>query len=490
MGNLKSFIGETLVYGFGNVFSRLFAMFLIPLYARYLGKIDYSNLVMLQSTFTILTFLTALNAGVFYYYYEYDNQKYRKIVLTSWFYYQLVVSILLCISLFFASPFLFRLFVVDSTNATTLQWSLVLVGIQLFPYIFNNTNINFFRIERKPKPAVMIVLLEACFMLVTVFLSLAVFEFGLLGVLSAQILSRLLVTLFYTNKAKTYVRLRNFSKSLLRKIFIYTWPFILSSIFTWVIISIDKFIGAQALVNKEEVALLALAMHLVLPVSVLSDMIRMAIGPYVMSIRKETDAEKSYQQIFELTIFATALVVVGIVAISPLLTLLLADATYINVIYVIPLMAFASIFSLAGNQFCISFNLTKKNIYILYGVMIAGTVGFAVNTLFMHRFGFMVSGISQIISYAAMAIFLYVFGRKVAELKIKLRNSFLLSTVLLLHIFVVYLLGTRVADGNYFWFFFISILTSIILTILYLQQQKLKIRTILEYVKGHYPKIK
>jgi O-antigen/teichoic acid export membrane protein len=484
MPRIASFIRETFVYGFGNVFSRLFAMFLIPLYARYLGKIDYSNLVMLQSTFTILTFLTALNAGVFFYYYEYDNQKYRKIVLTSWFYYQLVVTILLSISLFFASPLLFRLFVVDSTNATTLQWSLVLVGVQLFPYIFNNTNINFFRIERKPKPAVVIVLLEACFTLVTVYLSLAVFELGLLGVLSAQIISRTVVTLFYVKIAKTYVLIQSFSKKLLHKIFMYAWPFILSSIFTWVIISIDKFIGAYALVNKEDVALLALSMQLVLPVSVLSDMIRMAVGPYVMSIRKESDAEKSYQQIFELTIFATALVIVGIVAVSPLLTLLLADATYINVIYVIPLMAFASIFSLAGNQFCISFSLIKKNIYILYGVMIAGIIGFFINTLFMHQYGFIVSGISQILSYAAMATFLYFFGRKVADLKIKLRNSFLLATILLLYIFVAYFLGARVADGDYFWFFSISILTGVLLTIIYLQQQKLKIRTILEYVKG------
>jgi hypothetical protein len=102
----------------------------------------------------------------------------------------------------------------------------------------------------------------------------------------------------------------------------------------------------------------------------------------------------------------------------------------------------------------------------------------------MHQYGFIVSGISQILSYAAMATFLYFFGRKVADLKIKLRNSFLLATILLLYIFVAYFLGARVADGDYFWFFSISILTGVLLTIIYLQQQKLKIRTILEYVKG------
>ena len=58
-------------------------MLLIPFYANYLGKVDYSNLVMLQSIFTILTFLLALNTGVFFYYYEYENPKYRKMVTAS-----------------------------------------------------------------------------------------------------------------------------------------------------------------------------------------------------------------------------------------------------------------------------------------------------------------------------------------------------------------------------------------------------------------------
>ncbi|OFY95473.1 MAG: hypothetical protein A2491_11410 [Bacteroidetes bacterium RIFOXYC12_FULL_35_7] len=85
MSKIKGFIGETIVYGFGNVFSRFFAMLLIPIFTSYLGKTDYSNFVMLQLTFTFLSFFLALNSGVFFYYYEYENIRYRKFVFTSWF---------------------------------------------------------------------------------------------------------------------------------------------------------------------------------------------------------------------------------------------------------------------------------------------------------------------------------------------------------------------------------------------------------------------
>ena len=49
--------------------------------------------------------------------------------------------------------------------------------------------------------------------------------------------------------------------------------------------------------------------------------------------------------------------------------------------------------------------------------MIAGTLVFSINYLFMKEYGFIVAGISQMISYAIMAVFLYLVGAKVAELK-------------------------------------------------------------------------
>lgn len=483
MAKLKGFISETLVYGFGNVFSRLFAMFLIPLYAKYLGKIDYSNLVMLQSGFAILTFFTALNAGVFFYYYEYENRHYRKIVLTSWFYYQLAVSVLLCIAMFLVAPHLYKLFAVDSTNTQTLKTAIVLLGIQLFPYIFNNTTLNYFRIERQPKKAVTMVLLEALFTLISVFLVLSVLKAGLVGVLVAQILSRAGVTLIFLKKSTIYVKIKNFSQKLTKKIFVYSYPFILSSIFTAMAAVVDKFVGAQVLSNKHQIALLALAMQLVLPVTVLADMIRMAIGPYVMSIRKDSDADKSYQQIFDITIFSTTMVVVGIVLISPFMTILLTDKTYIGAIYIVPLMAYANIFSLAATQFAISFSLIKKTLFILYSIIISVIVTFAVNMIFMGKFGVIVGGVAQIVAYMSMAVFLYYYGRKKAQLKIKLNKSLILLAIITLYIVVITFSNSHTAIGNYYMHIVISVVATIIIAATFLKQQNIALTKVLKSIR-------
>jgi len=477
---LKGFIGETIVYGFANVFSRVFAMLLIPFYAIYLGKVNYSNLVMLQSLFTILTFMLALNSGVFFYYYEYENPKYRKIVFTSWFYYELVLSLIFILLLLIGSNEIKNLFLVNSINSFELMVSILLMGFQLIPYTFNNTNINLFRIDRKPKKVMLIVFFEALLTLIFVYFLLYTFKLGLIGVMLGQIVARTIIALAFARTAQYYVKIRSFSNRLLKKIILYTWPFFIISIFGWIITSMDKFIGTQTLTDKTDVALLSLGMQLVIPIAVLADMIRMAIGPFVMSIHKEKDADNTYQQVFDLSIFASTVIVICLVVATPFLTILLTNETFNEVILLVPIMAFASVISLAANQFSICFNLVKKNIYILYATVIAGIIGVLINFLFMSKFGFVVSGISQLVSYLAMASFLFYTGRKKANLNLQLTNAIIILIPFTFFIFWVYIFSDSIISGKYLPLIIIGLFSILLLTLIYLNTQKISVSSILK----------
>ncbi len=478
MSKIKGFIGETLIYGFANVFSRIFAMLLIPLYANFLGKTDYANLVMLQSFFSISTFFLTLSAGVFYYYYEYENIKYRKMVFSTWFYYQLIVVSLIIISLgLFANP-ISNLLLTNSENAFELKVCTILVGIQLVPYIFNITNINLFRIDRNPKGVMYITLLEAIFTISIIGVGINYFDFGLIEIMASQVIARLLVALFFYKTILFYINYKYFYSKLLVKLFNFSWPFLIISIFSWFIISVDKFIGADVLQNKDDVALLALAMQLTIPITVLADMIRMAIGPFMMSIRFEKDANKSYQQVFDLSVLSSLLVLIGLLIVSPFLIPLITNQSYLAVIFVIPLIAFASVFSLIANQFSISFSLAKKTVYIMYATISGGTVGILINLFFMNRFGFIVSGISQLISFVIMCVILYLVGKKVAGLDLKLGKSALLILICLIYLSIVYFKMDEILSENYFTIYFYGVLTFILLLYLYLRQQKIPLKSI------------
>ena len=202
----------------------------------------------------------------------------------------------------------------------------------------------------------------------------------------------------------------------------------------------------------------------------------MALGPFIMSFRKDKNAENTYQQVFDLTIFATSIIAISIIAAAPFLTLILTNYSFINVIYVIPLIAFASVFNLASDQFFISFSLCKKTIYVLYGFIISGILGLLINFLFMGKYGFIVSGVSQILSYLALCVFAFVLGRKIANLKIKLSKSIVIIAVLSLYIILIYFLNPYVVNGNYSFFIGVSILFGLSLVAIYLKQHKLKLK--------------
>ncbi|MCR9172974.1 MAG: oligosaccharide flippase family protein [bacterium] len=480
MSKLKAFIGETLIYGFANVFSRVFAMLLIPLYQG-LGPDVYSNIFLLQSAFTLLSFALALNSGVFYYYYEGEKLSYRKLVLSSWFYYQVMVALLIFAGIFIFKGSLAELLRING-NKEELELAFVLLGLQLFPYILNITNINLYRIQRKPKKAVLITLAEAIFTLSFVWIGIEFFNFGLIEIVLSQFVARACVALLFINSARIYLSVYNFSKAMLKRIFTFSWPFIIISSFGWGINTFDKFIGAELLVKDQDVANLALAMQISLPIVVLSDMIRMAIGPFVMSIRKDEDAEKSYQQVFDLSIFSGFGTLVLIIIFSPLLIQLLANENFIPAMKVLPLIGLASVLSLIANQFAISFSLNKKNVYILIATVTGGSLAFLLNIFLMRDYGFVIAGISQIASFSIMAIILYLLGVRIAKLTMKLGMMFTMLGIIVGYIVYINCTMDSILAKEFLPLILVGIAVGIALIVIYFVFQKLSPRTLIRYL--------
>jgi O-antigen/teichoic acid export membrane protein len=405
---------------------------------------------MILGLFSVLSFVLALNAGVFFYYYEWEKKKFQKMIFTSWFYYQIVCTAIIALSLFFFADSIKNLFIVTADNEQEITTAISITGLLFIPYLFNITNINYFRIDRKARSVIVIVFLEALFTMSFVVVGLKYFDFGLVEVVLAQVAARVLVALLYIKTAKNYIYWKNISLKILKRLLAFSWPYFLISAFSWAQLTIDKFIGVRFLKDQDDIALLALAMQLAIPITILADMIRMAMAPFIMSIKKDNDAEQTYQQVFDLSVFSGLVVLVGIVTGTPILLGLIGDTEYLEVIKVIPLIAFASVLSLVVNQFSISFSLKKKNPFILIATITGGILVILTNILFMREYGFIVSGFSQLIASLAMAIILYLLGRKIADLKIRVGNSALFMLITALFIGLVYFDINSILNGNYF----------------------------------------
>ncbi len=473
MSKIKGFIIETVIYGFANMFSRMFAFFLIPLYTANLDKIQYSNLNMFQTTFTLLTFAFALNSGVFYYFYEYNNLKYKKIVFSTWIIYQLLLATVFLAGLFFLSPQLINIYNISASNTAELSICLLLIGLQFFPFIFNNTLINYYRIDRKPKKVLVVVFLEALFTFILVYITFKFFKPSLINVLASQLVARLIVSVINIKQTIDYTKIKYFSKTLLYKMMAVAWPYFLISSFNWAIQSFDRFIGVQTLDNKQEVAYLALANQLIMPVILLTGMVNQAIGPFIMAERNKSDASKSFQSVFELIIFIGCVVSIMTIGVSPLLINILANKSYMSVLYIMPILGFASIISMMYNQFCPAFTLVKRNNIIALASLSGSLVGVIINFMFMKKYGFITSGIAQLSSYLVMIIILYIIGKKLQIIKYELGKSLIIISVLFVFALIFLSLSKLIIESNIFIPIAFSAIFMIITTIIYFYQQNL-----------------
>lgn len=411
MSGIKSFLGEATIYGIGSVMSRLFAFFLIPIYINNLGNELYANITLILLIFTLITFFLALNSGVFFYYYEYKGNRIKQSVFTTWIAYQVLGFCFFSILLYALYPTI-SVFFDSSVDSDSLRIAFAYMVLSLLPYIVNNTYFNKCRIDRTPSKAVFSVISEAALLFLLIVLFVNTYHFGIEGVFMAQLLSRSLVAIFIL--VSGFWRTFNFnliSLKLMIRMVSYTWPFFLISSFFWIINSIDKFIGTQLLASHVEVAYLVLAGQITLPIAVFVDVVRQAYGPYVMSIRKNADANTTYSTIFSLIIFSGVLVGVGVITISPFLINILANDSFYPALSVIPYFAIAATINLAIGQFGLGLNLTKNNIYIAIGFITGGIVGVTSNFYLQESIGITGAGISQIVSYTISASIIYFFSR-------------------------------------------------------------------------------
>jgi hypothetical protein len=120
----------------------------------------------------------------------------------------------------------------------------------------------------------------------------------------------------------------------------------------------------------------------------------------------------------------------------------------------------------------------------LYVTVFAGIIGILINYLFMEKYGFVVSGFSQLASYFIMGLLLFFIGRKVAKLKIKLLNSFYIIAITAIFVSITYAKSALVLSGDYYFLISLSAITLIFLAIVYFKTQRINVISIIKQLKG------
>ena len=110
---LKIFLKNSLIYTVGHTLTSGIAIFLLPIYTRYLSPTEYGviDMFMVIAAMINLTIALEITQGIARYYQEGKNEKEKREYTSSAFWFTLLVYLLfISLSIFYSDTFTFWLF--------------------------------------------------------------------------------------------------------------------------------------------------------------------------------------------------------------------------------------------------------------------------------------------------------------------------------------------------------------------------------------------
>jgi O-antigen/teichoic acid export membrane protein len=231
---------DTAIYGGTRVAAKSLAFLLVPLYAHFLTPSEFGVLELVLATMALIDVFIALPGTLARFYFDKDDRGWRREVVTTYFaieaaYPAVFVGALILLSGPIADG------VADSTTYATL---FVIALVDLYLTNIVDLPMALCRLRRKPLTFAFYALSRAVTMVVFSVLFVAVWEYGVKGILLASLTSACVV---FVISLREWVRdlVPRIPRGLVREMLEFSWPAILSGVAFYALNFLDRFFVAH-----------------------------------------------------------------------------------------------------------------------------------------------------------------------------------------------------------------------------------------------------
>lgn len=428
-GEVKSIFSHSMIYGVGNIASKVIGFLMIPVYTRFLTPADYGTIELIDLVLAVagLILYDLIVEAIFRFYYKYDDVLNKKEVISS----ALIAHG--CISIVIAGVGLAMVDQIATLVFGSDEYSPFFV-ISFVSFIFmqlNSIPMSYLRIKQKPWMFIG-VSMASLILALSLNIYLIVFRnMGIYGVLYSGLISNGCLALFLVIKTFAEVGFR-FSVKKVVAMFKYGAPMILSGAGMFSLNFSNRFFLAKyALLS--DVGLFALG-------SRFGFMIRaLVIGPFLNSwdakifkIAKEKDAKAIFAR--TLTYFVYVVIFIGLcmsVLIKDILTIM-ATPSFYDAHKIVPVLCLGYIFIGFYYHFYIGFLLKDKTVYIGIIVGIAALLNLILNLVLIPISGIIGAAWALTISYFTMSFVAYILAYRVYFIKYEWNRILKISCVALI----------------------------------------------------------
>ena len=395
------------IYGLGGIVSRVLAVFLLPLYTRYLEPTDFGAVGLLVGLSAVL--VTILRAGIssafFRFYFDAEDDAGRLLVLRTSFWFTMASATAgLAGGVLLAGP-IADLLNLEDPNLVRATF----VGIWAQMNYEQLTAL--FRVEERSGLFVLASLANIAVTIATTLVLVVGYDQGALGVIAGNFTGTLAVYLALLGYRRAQLGLQ-LSRPLLREMNRFGVPLVPSALALIALSFGDRFF-LNELVGAAEVGRYELGARIASAMVLLLTAFRMAWPAFAYSIEDEAEAKRTYAYVLTYLVALASWLALALGLLSPWLVRLLATPEYYEGGRVVALLAFGAVAYAGYIVIAIGVGRAKRTKFNWVITGAAALLSVVLNLLLVPRYELIGSGIAAASAYTAMFLGMCWYAQRV-----------------------------------------------------------------------------
>lgn len=425
----EQLLKNTLIIGFGRVFTQFLSILLLPIYTSFLSPQEYgtADIIISYAALTLPLVTLGIEQGAFRYLVDLRNDEKGKAKVLSF----AVLLPLVLLAVIGTTAFVI---------GTTLHVDVI--GLAVIYAIFNSMlNVCLWLVRGMGDNMAYSLgsVLVGTVTLISGILSVVVFDMGINGMLGSVILANIVGVLFFAIKLKLirYVRYRNIDPVLNKQIISYSLPLVPNGISWWLVNSLDRTVIAVAL-GAASVGVFSVASKF--PVILISLFSIFWISWHESaSLHIDSDEKDTFfSKVTNASVSLFTIIGLGLLTVLSLLFDHVVGDEFADAYMYIPILMLGSVFSIVATLYGSIYAAKKKTKYILTTTLLAAVVSVVVVLSLINVIGIYAATASSVLSYMTMMILRHYDIRKYVTITIDWGRILLLVVISTVVVIVYY----------------------------------------------------
>ena len=410
LSKLKNTFKQTVVYGIGNISSKLAGFILIPIYTKQFSVEDFGILSILEiSSQILIAFLgLSIHQGLTRWYWDIKDKEKQKSLFFTLFAFVLVFSTLLTSLLLIFKNELSILIFGDQHYADLVSLLLLSSALQLISQLV----LNLMRLQSK---AILFSTTSVIRLIISMFFTIFFIihlKRGVAGVYEAQIISFLI---FFIISFK-YI-LKNFkfkiNFKILKEVLIFSYPLAISAVAAVLLNVTDRF-SIRYISGFKEVGIYSLGFKISSIIkAIFMTSAQFAITPIIYKMVDDKNNTRFYSKLatymtYAITLIALAISIYG----KELVHLLAKKEEYYIAFKIIPILSISLIIDQFRYNIAFGLNIAKKTGIISKIIVGVSILNILLNIVLITYFSIYGAAIATLLSRIIFCIMYYYFANK------------------------------------------------------------------------------